>query len=109
MFSQLSLRQHKLAYTTSELVLQRKALEDLGCTFVHVWVCSYTNVEGSVLTQNPSNAKSIFHRMVAQELLRQKERTELVNVSKAIYHGPEEIFRDHENYLAKSFQINPTD
>lgn len=38
MLSQLSLRQHKRAYTTSKLWLQRKALEDLGCTCVGVFL-----------------------------------------------------------------------
>lgn len=75
---------------------------------VHVWVCSYTNGRRFRPDSEPSTAKSIFHRMVAQELLREKQRPELADISKTIYPALEEIFRDHENYLAKIFQIYST-
>jgi len=41
-------------------------------------------VEGSVLTQKPSTAKTIFQRMVAQELLSDKAQPELVDISKTM-------------------------
>ena len=107
LFYLLSVRQHELASTTSKLWLQTKALERSG---LYTCGCVLTQmVEGSVLTQKPSTAKSIFHRMVAQELLREKEQPELADISKTIYPALEELFRDHENDLAKIFQINSTD
>lgn len=66
-------------------------------------------VKGSVLTQKPSTAKSIFHHMVAQEFHRDKEQPELVDIRKTTHPALEDIFRDDENYLGKIFQINSTD
>lgn len=47
--------------------------------------------------------------MVAQELLEEKEQPELEDISKTIYSALEEIFSNHENHLAKIFQVNSAD